>query len=97
MVNPRGIEEKYRKFPYYLTGPGKPKKETKKKPMPKDQFKHPEQLKYDTFNKLKMREAKGKDGIQHWGFERRWIYQPKLAKKSEKKKTIELPKAKGKK
>lgn len=64
MVNPRGVDEKFRKFPHYLTGPGKPKKEVKKKPMPKDQFKYPEQLKYETFSKKDMVYKKmGMDGI----------------------------------
>ena len=38
----RGVLEKYRKFGYYLTGAGKPKKEKREKPLPKDQFRHPE-------------------------------------------------------
>jgi hypothetical protein len=38
----RGIKESHRKFGYFLTGPGKPKKSTKLKPMPKADLRHPE-------------------------------------------------------
>ena len=53
-VDMKGVSEKYRKFPHYLTGPGKPKKEVKIKPLPKEQYKYPEQMKYKTFSKINM-------------------------------------------
>ena len=36
MKRMKGIKETHRKFGHFLTGPGKPKKEVKIKPLPKD-------------------------------------------------------------
>ena len=35
---------------------------------------------------------KGKDGIQHWGFSKRFDYQPKVPKKGDKLKMTKKPK-----
>ncbi len=59
-----GIKESHRQYPYFLTGPGKPKPKSKKKLLPREQWKHPEQLRFTTFKKIKMNiTKKGKDGI----------------------------------
>ena len=36
MIPMRGVKERFQKFGHYLTGQGKPKKEVKVKPLPKD-------------------------------------------------------------
>ena len=58
-VKMRGVKETARKYPHFLTGPGKPKVRPKTKPLPKEQWKHPEQLKFKTFKKIKMINDKG--------------------------------------
>ena len=40
-----------------------------------------------------MNQKKGKDGVQHWGYERRFKYNPKVPKEGEK---VKIEKVQGK-
>jgi hypothetical protein len=94
----KGVEEKARKYGYFTKGAGKPKPAKKVKPLPKDQWKHPEQVRFKTFRKIEMIHKKkgGKDGIQHWGFSRRFRYDPRPGRAGEKWKPPVPKKLKGK-
>jgi hypothetical protein len=88
----RGVKENPRKYGYYTKGPGAPKKAVKLKPLGKDQFLHPEKLTYDTFQKIEAKhKSKGADGIQHWGFKKRFPYDALVPKKGEKVKMDTAP------
>ena len=87
-----GVQEKNRKFGYYISGPGKPKKPVKLKSKPKDKLYYPEPVNFTTFNKSlvpkysKVMEQKTKGFVeQHWGFQRRFDYHPNIPKKAGEK------------
>ena len=73
--NIKGVKECAQKFGYYVSGPGKPKKPVKLKPIAKGDMIHPEHVTFDTFNKMSMKAAKKiVTTVQHWGYEKRFDY-----------------------
>lgn len=63
------------------------------KPLPKDQWKYPEHVMYSTFRRINIKHKKtgGKDGIQHWGFSRRFNYDVEVPRAGDKVKMAKKP------
>ena len=81
----KGIKETMRKYGYYVTGPGKPKKPVKLKPISKNDLRYPEQVRFTTFSKIESnKKNKPATGVQHWGYLRRFSYDPTVPKAGDK-------------